>query len=149
MLYTGADLSGLQNSDKMALVIGQYLIEEQNNGGWITDPDSGDIEAAAVQWAIWELALETAPEPFSVDQNSGIVYIVPGGEFGNLPSAIDNAVIARASFYLSNINTFTQAADLVYLTNDGNQNIITWNIPEPGTAGLLAFSVLGLLRRRR
>lgn len=146
LVYQGALLSGIPNYIQVEKIIGGYL----NYAASIVDPDDQSLEAAAAQWAIWEVVAETLSSGYSVSEGDGNVYIMPG-DFPTIPdhSVFDTAVIGRANFYLANINTFAPAQNLVYLTSAGNQDIITWNIPEPGTAGLLAFSVLGLLRRRR
>lgn len=148
LLYQGAALSGLPNYQQVAKLVGGYL----QNVGTATNPGQ---ETAAVQWAIWEVVAELSPT-FSVAEGEGNVYITPGNpnsgidpDSGKSRSQTDLEVINRATYYLANINNFSPAQNLVYLTSNGNQDVVTWNIPEPGTAGLLALSVFGLLRRRR
>lgn len=139
LLYKGADLSGVPNYQQVAKLVGGYL----QNVGSAVDPG---LETAAVQWAIWEVVADTSGT-YSLSQDAGNVYVIPGGISGDHPDT-DLQVITRANQYLAAMNSFN-SANLVYLTSVGNQDVVTWNIPEPGTAGLLALSVLGFLRRRR
>lgn len=107
-------------------------------GGFLVSVQDA-ANAAAVQWAIWELTTEslaTAPRSLST---------------GNVRITIDTApsTIDLGNQYLANINTFTPAT-LTYLTNSGRQDVVTWNvIPEPSAACLAALSALALFRRRR
>jgi uncharacterized protein (TIGR03382 family) len=115
----------LNNSDSVAQLVGGYLASGRTNE-----------DAAAVQWAIWEVILDSNP---TESLTSGVVNISPSG----------SATAALAQTYLANIGTYTPAT-LTYLKNSTRQDVVTWQaIPEPGTMGLAAFSALLLLRRRR
>jgi len=77
------------------------------------------LDAAAVQWAIWEVAVE-------------------GSSTGSLTTGsvrvADSPVAAFANSYLSNVNSYTPV-NLTYLTNGTRQDVVTWNmVPEPGVA---------------
>jgi hypothetical protein len=125
LTYQIQDISLLPNSDTIARLVGGYLASPQTNA-----------DAAAVQWAIWEITTETLAAPSLLD---GKVRIkVP----------VSQATASLANQYLANVNTYTPA-ELVYLTNPDRQDMVTWNIPEPGALGLAAFSVFLMLRRRR
>jgi hypothetical protein len=115
----------LNNSDSVAQLVGGYLASGRTNE-----------DAAAVQWAIWEVILDSNP---TQSLTAGVVNISPSG----------SATAALAQTYLANIGTYTPAT-LTYLKNSTRQDVVTWQaIPEPGTMGLAAFSALLLLRRRR
>ncbi len=126
LTYQVQDISLLANSDQIARLIGGYLGSAQT-----------DQEAAAVQWAIWEITTESLANPSLLDGNVRI----------STPK--DLATAELANLYLNNIQTYTPVA-LTYLTNDGRQDVVSWNVvPEPGSLGLAAFSALLILRRRR
>lgn len=103
-------------------------------GGYLASSKSAE-DAAAVQWAIWEVTNDASP--FSL--LDGAVKI-----------AVGNADIANlANQYLTNRTNFTPAA-LTYLTEPTFQNVVSWNaVPEPASAGLAALSGLLMFRRRR
>ncbi len=124
--YQIQDISLLPQSDTVALLVGGYLASGQT-----------DEDAAAVQWAIWEVTTETLSSPSLLDGN--VRVITPAEQ----PTA------DLANLYLADANTFTPA-NLIYLTSDSGQNLVSWNVvPEPGTAGLVALSALCFFRRRR
>ncbi len=119
--------STLENSDLIARLIGGYLQEGQTNEN-----------AAAVQWAIWEIVAETNLSTSSL--STGNVRIV---------SPDSEATALLADQFLTNVNTYSPVT-LTYLTNTEFQDVVTWQvIPEPASAGLAALSGLLLLRRRR
>lgn len=112
--------------NSIARLVGGYLASSQNNQN-----------AAAVQWAIWEVTNETTSPPSLFDGNIRII------------GAADQATAALANQYLANVNTYT-AANLTYLRNNGRQDVVTWNtVPEPASVGLAALSGMLLLVRRR
>ncbi|WP_411826192.1 PEP-CTERM sorting domain-containing protein [Luteolibacter sp. AS25] len=122
--YTVTDLSQLTNSDKIAKVIGGFLASSQNAS-----------QAAAAQWAIWELVAETSSS-YSLSSNK---VKIKSGE----------STQALANSYLSNLDSFT-AVNLTYLTNSKKQDMITWDaVPEPSSLSLLALSAGLLFRRKR
>jgi hypothetical protein len=125
LTYQVQDINLLPNSDTIARLVGGYLASPQTNA-----------DAAAVQWAIWEITTETLAAPSLLD---GKVRI-------SIPVSEPTALLGNQ--YLANVNTYTPAL-LVYLTNPNRQDMVTWNIPEPGALGLVAFSAFLLLRRRR
>lgn len=125
LVYQVQDISSLNNSDVVARLIGGYLASSQS-----------PLNAAAVQWAIWETTSEVLLSP---SLSNGNVRINP----------ISQPVADLANQYLANLNTFTPVS-LTYLTNDTRQNVVTWNaVPEPASLSLGAFSALLLLCRRR
>ncbi|RYD38724.1 MAG: hypothetical protein EOP87_01050 [Verrucomicrobiaceae bacterium] len=109
-------------------------------GGFLASGGTA-LDAAAVQWAIWEVVAELSPTRSVTEGN---VILSPSS-----PSNPDgDAVATLANQYLANIDTFAPAS-LYYLTHPDYQNVVTWTIPEPGSAALAALSALVLLRRRR
>ncbi len=103
-----------------------------------------DLEAAAVQMAIWEVLAETSMSWSLLDGN---VMITQSGDEVD-PDVLANgiAVANRASYYLDNVDFFAPAS-FVYLANPEYQDLIL--IPEPASAALLGLSAVALLRRRR
>lgn len=105
-------------------------------GGYLASSGS-DQDAAAVQWAIWEVTTESLLSPSLFD---GSVRIIE-------PESEGTATLANQ--YLANVMNYTPVT-LTYLRNSGRQDVMSWNvIPEPASAGLAALSGLLLLRRRR
>lgn len=126
LVYEVQDIGLLSNANAVARLVSAYL----------ASPQTAD-HAAAVQWAIWELTTESLSGPSLVDGNVRIT--IPANE----PTA------TLANQYLANAGNFAPA-NLVYLTNDGRQDVVRWTpIPEPATAALAALSALLLVRRRR
>ena len=128
IVYQAQEIGLLTNHVQVSLLVGGYL----------ASPGS-DADAAAVQWAIWEVTTEKKnPTPWS---------LLDGNVRISTPLYQTTADLANQ--YLANMNSYTPAT-LTYLTNDGRQDVVTWNlIPEPGSAGLAVFSALLLLSRRR
>ncbi|MFD2257658.1 thioester domain-containing protein [Luteolibacter algae] len=127
LTYQVTNLSGLTNSDKVAKLVGGYLSSAQTSA-----------DAAAIQWAIWEVTSETSS---SKNLTNGSVKIY----------SPNTSVSALANTYLANINNYA-AADIFYLTNSKYQNMIAWKgdaVPEPTSLSLLALSGALLMRRKR
>lgn len=126
LIYQVQDITQLGNSDSIARLIGGYLASTQSAQ-----------EAAAVQWAIWEITTETMSSPSLLNGNVRIT------------TPVNQSTADLANTYLANVNNFSPVA-LTYLTNDVRQNVVTWDVvPEPGSLMLAAFSGLLLLRRKR
>lgn len=130
LTYTIADNSQLTNSQKVAKLIGGFLSSTQSNA-----------DAAAVQWAIWEVTFESSSS-FSLSN-------------GNVKVTSTNPSLATQTLgnqYLANLENYT-AAEIYYLKNPDFQNMVGYKpltpVPEPASFGLLAFSGVLLLRRRR
>lgn len=128
LTYQIQDASTLTNSAIIARLVGGYLASSQTNQ-----------EAAAVQWAIWEVLRETGPVSD---------YSLKTGEV-SINTSTDLATADRANDYLANQSTYNSAG-LTLLTNPYYQDMVPWDmIPEPSSAALCALSSLFLLRRRR
>lgn len=126
LVYQVQNTATLANAGTIARLVGGYLASSQT-----------DIDAAAVQWAIWEITTESLA---SQSLLTGDVRII---------GAANASLINLANQYLANVNTYTPAT-LSYLTNNTYQNVVTWNsVPEPTSALLGGLSCLLLLRRRR
>lgn len=126
LVYQTQDISLLSNSDTIARLVGGFLSSSR-----------GAQDAAAVQWAIWEITNESLAGPSLLTGNVRIT------------SPVNQSTADLANQYLANVNNYSPVA-LTYLTNPDHQDIVTWNvIPEPGSLALAAFSGLLLLRRRR
>lgn len=134
LVYQIQNPLSLDDAADVASLVGGYL--EYLN----TNPTSGAIaqNAAAVQWAIWEVTTEVPFATRSLD--IGKVRITA-------PDPTGTNVLANQ--YLANIGTYTPA-NVTFLTNSTRQDVVTWNnVPEPTSAALLALSGLLLFRRRR
>ncbi len=130
LTYEVTSNSQLTNADKVAKLVGGFLSSSQSNA-----------DAAAVQWAIWEVTFENS-STFSL--SNGNVNV--GGSNPSL------ATRTLGNQYLTNINSYT-AANIQYLTNSKFQNMVSFGpvnaIPEPSSLGLLALSSALMLRRKR
>ncbi|MGJ8645192.1 MAG: hypothetical protein ACSHX9_17450 [Luteolibacter sp.] len=127
LTYQIQNISTLQNSAIISRLVGGFLASSQDAS-----------QAAAVQWAIWEV-VEESSSSFSL--SNGNVQV----------SSTSSAIRDLANTYLANESTFT-GVQLAYLTNSTYQDMVTWNgsaVPEPTSAALCALSSLLLLRRRR
>lgn len=122
LVYDIQDPATLTGSATISKLVGGYLASGQT-----------DLDAAAVQWAIWEVIQEGSGGSLS----TGSVQVE------------DTAVSSLADNYLSNVDSFT-SVPLTYLTNPNRQDVVTWGaVPEPGSLALVGLSALALLRRRR
>jgi|GEM_PF-1690110 len=128
LVYT-VSTTQLQNSDTISLLIAAYL----------ASGDSSDLNAAAVQWAIWEVTNESVSSSYSL--LDGDVFITD----------TDTSIAAAANNYFTLIqNPNLAPVALTYLTNDQHQDVVTWNlVPEPGSAALALLSIAALIGRRR
>lgn len=126
VVYQIQDPGSLSNSETISRLVGGYLSSSKTG-----------LDAAAIQWAIWEVTAESL---------SG--YSLLNGNV-RITTPVSQDVATLADQYLANVNTYTPV-NLVYLTSDTHQDIVSWNaVPEPASAGLAALSGLFLLRRRR
>jgi hypothetical protein len=88
-------------------------------------------EAAATQWAIWEVVIDGS-----------------GGSLFSGSAQVDNTAIGHlANSYLGQLPTLP-AADVEFLTNPKRQDMVRL-VPEPASASLFALASLLLFRRRR
>lgn len=123
------------------------LLEKLFTIGWQNAQLNG-TNAAAFQWAAWEIARDTQSAPLSLSN-------------GNVTITNDNAVRQKANVYLSAIQTDTIRTPLVMwspviqLAGGGFQRIagqeLLTPVPEPGYLALLAggFGALIYIRRRQ
>lgn len=126
LVYQIQNPISLANSNTIASLVGGYLASSRS-----------DQNAAAVQWAIWEVTTEGL---LSASLFDGSVRIM---------EPVSEGTALLANHYLANVANYTPAT-LTYLRNDNRQDVVTWNVvPEPASAGLVALSGLVLLRRRR
>jgi hypothetical protein len=126
LVYEIQNPLSLANIDIVARLIGGYLASSPT-----------DQNAAAVQWAIWEITTETTAAQTLFE---GSVRII---------DPVGVATASLANQYLANVMNYSPVA-LTYLSNPTRQDVVSWNvIPEPASVGLAALSGLLLLRRRR
>lgn len=127
--YQVQDLSTLAFRDEISRLVGGYFESSRTN-----------LDAAAVHWAIWEIVGET---------NESFRSTLTGNV--RITSSANADVAALANDYLQNINSFAPA-NLVYLVNPTQQDVVSWTpsvLPEPSSLMFLGLSAFGLLRRRR
>lgn len=122
LVYDIQDPINLNGHATISKLVGGYLASGQT-----------DLDAAAVQWAIWEVIQDGTGGSLS----TGSVHVE------------DASVSSLANTYLSQVDTYT-SVPLTYLTNPSRQDVVTWGmVPEPGSLTLVGLSALALLRRRR
>lgn len=127
LVYQIQDPSSLAGYETIARLVGGYLSSSRTAR-----------DAAAVQWAIWEITTETF---------SGSPSLLDGNV--RLTSGPNEDIALLANQYLANASGYDPAT-ISYLTSGNSQDVVTWQmIPEPGTAGLAALSALAFFRRRR
>lgn len=100
-------------------------------GGYYSSGQS-DLDAAAVQWAIWEVLLD-GPD---------------GSLFTGNSQLMDLEVAVLANDFLAQLPDLP-VTDVIFLTNPTRQDMMTTSIPEPASLSLVAITSLLLLRRRR
>jgi hypothetical protein len=128
VIYEIQDPASLVNATLVAKLMGGYLSSSMTA-----------LDAAAVQWAIWEVVAELSP---TKSLSSGNIVIAPA-------DAEDTAVRSLAETYLQNIDSF-QPVEFTYLTNDEHQDVVAYGVvPEPTTLALSTLSAFLLIRRRR
>ena len=126
LVYQIQNPLSLSATDTISRLVGGYLLSSQSAQ-----------EAAAVQWAIWEVTTE-----------SQLAYSLSDGNV-RITSAQNLDTITLANQYLAQAPSFTPAS-VTFLSNATRQDVVTWQvIPEPASAGLMALSGLLLFRRRR
>ena len=130
LTYDVTSTSFLPNADKIARLAGGYLASGQTSA-----------DAAAVQWAVWEIR----------NENSGTFDLTTGNV--RIDTTSDLATANLGNLYLSQINSYSPAS-ITYLTNTEYQDMIAFSpsvnpVPEPTSMGLLALSGALLLRRKR
>ncbi len=130
LVYQVQSPFSLTNYDQVGRIVTAFLASSQSNA-----------EAAAAQWAIWEVTNEMTLPPSLANGNNRIT----------LPGYAGTQVLADQ--YLANIYSFAPTS-IVRLANPTRQDIVTWTpaivaIPEPTSLLLCTVSGLSLLRRRR
>jgi len=125
--YTIQPNTALPNYSTIAKIFGGYF------QGSLQTP----VDAAAAQWAIWEVLQDGVASPSFA---SGGVQI---------QDAANSAVAARAMEYLNNLGSLP-AIEVIYATNATRQDQLFVTIPEVSGLALGAVgSALLLVRRRR
>lgn len=105
------------------------------------------VDQAALQIGIWEIARETTAGPYSISGGAAVFT------FSNTATVLD-----RATTFLTavNNNSGTAFTGVIALTNNSLQDLVVigdpgTNIPEPATLSLVggALLALGLVSRRK
>lgn len=131
VVFEVQDPSSLTNHQQVGRIVSAYLASSQTAA-----------QAAAAQWAIWEVTNESQVHPSSL--STGNIRV-------NIPAFAGTQALADA--YLATMHNFAPTP-FVLLSNATRQDFVTWTpgivaIPEPSSMLLIAVSGLGLLRRRR
>ena len=123
VVYQVQSSATLASADAVGRILGGFLLSSQTAQ-----------QAAAAQWAIWEVLVDPSPNALT----TGAVKMA------------DSSVRTLAASYLTNLGNYPYV-DFQVLTNPTRQDMIVIPnaIPEPGVSVLLGMSALGLLRRRR
>lgn len=131
VVYDLQPKSSLMNSASIAKIMGAYLASSKSSR-----------EAAAAQWAIWEIASDGISSP---SFRNGSVQIF----FDRRASVQALGTETKALQYLSLSQLpSTPSAPFLYATHPTMQNVV-FMIPEPSSAFLGALSITALLIRRR
>jgi hypothetical protein len=130
LIYQIQNPLSLSASDTITRLVGGYLLSSQSAQ-----------EAAAVQWAIWEVTTESLSAYSLSDGNVRIT------------SAENLDTITLANQYLAQAPGYTPAA-VTFLINPDRQDVVTLGptavqVPELSSTVLVALSGLLLFRRRR
>ncbi len=112
-----------ETAEAISKLVGAYF----NNSGQTNQ------EAASTQWAIWEVVIDGISSPsLSTGDNR----------------VLDQATADLAQQYLDDLDNMP-TVDVVFLTNDTRQDMVTTSIPEPASVSLLGLGVVGFVLRRR
>jgi hypothetical protein len=123
VVYQVQSSATLASADAVGRILGGFLLSDQSAN-----------QAAAAQWAIWEVLVDPSPNALT----TGDVRMASG------------TIRTLATSYLTNLGSYPYV-DFQVLTNPTRQDmvVIPNAIPEPSAAAFVALSALGLLRRRR
>jgi len=125
-------VESLPNGEQVAFLFETYA-----------DGVDSDLDAAALQVAIWEVVNEDDGRDFNA--KNGSFRIVGSGNVRNLANDLLDTLP----------DSYTPSGDLAVLFSDSHQDILVGGrnsepVPEPATMSLLALGgVMALLRRRR
>lgn len=108
-------------SEAIAHLVGGYYVSGRSN-----------LEAAATQWAIWEVIVDGTRNP-SLTTGDARVFSEATRDLGQR--------------YLDNLDKLPKA-DVMFLTHSEYQDVVTL-VPEPSSVSLLGLGVAGFLLRRR
>ncbi|MCP5536324.1 MAG: PEP-CTERM sorting domain-containing protein [Akkermansiaceae bacterium] len=100
-------------------------------GGYYASGQSA-LEAAAIQWAIWEVVVDGTNNPSLYSGNNRV---------------FDAATAQLGQKYLSKLSELPEA-NVIFLTNSRYQDMVTV-VPEPSSAALFGLGVVGFLLRRK
>ncbi len=101
-------------------------------GGYYSVSGQTAQDAAAIQWAIWEVVVDGTSNP-SLSSGNARVFDAATAELGQK--------------YLTNIDRLP-VANVRFLTNSQYQDVVTI-VPEPSSTALLGLGVVGFLLRRK
>jgi hypothetical protein len=125
--------SSLANSASIAKIVGAYLASSKSGR-----------EAAAAQWAIWEIVGDGISSPSFRNGNIQIFFRPRG-----LQPVGSEETETKALQYISLSQLpSTPSASFLYATHPTSQNVV-FMIPEPSSALLGALSITALFIRRR
>lgn len=125
--------SSLPNSESIAKVAGAYLASSRTSR-----------DAAAAQWAIWEIVTDGLNSPSFRDGNLKIFF----RSRGNQPVGSEETERKALEYISLSQLPGTPSASLLYATHPTSQNVV-FLIPEPSGVFLGALGITSLLLRRR
>lgn len=130
------DLQPLTPSGNLSAVDVDYIQMLWANA--LTESGSGMIEAAAFQFLVWEMVVDT-----DLDLQAGLVQLNPA-------DGHSESIRIKAESWVNSIisGDWQDSTPLYALHAPGSQDLLT-EIPEPATLGFLALGGLFLLRRSR